>query len=234
MKSGLLLSALIAAITFTSAFAKGGSAEKETRDLKGFDRINFGIAGDLYINIGPEFKVVIEADRSFLDEIKTEVTGSKLVIKHENWHPHFNERATIYITMPEIEGLGVSGSGKAELMDPVKSQNLDLSVSGSGKILSGDLTVTDLKVAISGSGDVIINGSGEASNADISISGSGSYSGESLKLADADFRISGSGGCKCYVTDKLKASVSGSGNITYSGNPRIDARVSGSGHVRSR
>ena len=40
----------------------------------------------------------------------------------------------VYITMPELNGLGVSGSGKAEIKDAVKAEDLDLSVSGSGKL----------------------------------------------------------------------------------------------------
>jgi hypothetical protein len=234
MKSGLLISAFIVALTLASSAAWGENAEKETRNLTGFTKVNFGISGDLYINIGTEFKVVLEGEKSLLDEIQTEVSGTKLVIKNENWHLHNNGRVTVYITMPSLEGLGVSGSGKAEIKDAIKATNLDFSVSGSGKILAADVAVTGLNVGISGSGDVIIGGSGEASKADISISGSGNYSGESLRLADADFSISGSGSCKCFVTENLKASVSGSGNITYSGSPKIDAKVSGSGHVRSK
>ena len=37
--------------------------------------------------------------------------------------------------MPELNGLGVSGSGKAEIKDAVKTDDLNLSVSGSGKII---------------------------------------------------------------------------------------------------
>ena len=145
--------------------------------------MNFGVAGDLYINIGSEFKVVLEGEKSLLDEIETEVSGSKLVIKNENWHFHGNEKVTVYITMPELSGLGVSGSGKAEIKDAIKAENLDFSVSGSGKIITGDLALGKLNVGISGSGDVIIGGSGEAKSADVSISGSGNYSGETLKIA---------------------------------------------------
>jgi Putative auto-transporter adhesin, head GIN domain len=234
MKSRLLISAFIVSLTFASSVARGENSEKETRNVTGFTKVNFGVAGDLYINIGSEFKVVLEGEKSLLEDIKTEVSGTKLVIKNENWHSHHNERVTVYITMPAIEGLGVSGSGKAEIKDAVKASNLDFSVSGSGKILAGDIAASNLNVGISGSGDVLIGGNGEAAKADISISGSGNYSGESLKLADADFSISGSGSCKCFVTENLKASVSGSGNITYSGTHRIDAKVSGSGHVRSK
>jgi hypothetical protein len=234
MKSGLLISAFIVSFTLASTITRGENPEKETRNVTGFTKVSFGVSGDLYINFGSEFKVVLEGEKSLLDEIRTEVSGNKLVIKNENWHTHNNGRVTVYITMPAIEGLGVSGSGKAEIRDAVKASSLDFSVSGSGKILTGDVSVSNLNVAISGSGDVIISGNGEAAKADVDISGSGNYTGEGLKMADADFSISGSGSCKCNVTENLKASVSGSGNITYSGNPKIDARVSGSGHVKSK
>ena len=234
MKSRLSISLFIVVTTLTTGLLNGQSVNKETRNISGFTKVNFGISGDLYINIGPEFRVVLEGEKSLLEEIETDVTGSKLVIKKDSWHSHGNEKVTVYITMPELTGLGVSGSGKAEIKDAVKSENLDLAVSGSGRLISADLTLLKLNVGISGSGDVIIGGSGEVNSADISISGSGHYSGETLKIANADFSISGSGSCKCNVTDNLEASVSGSGNITYSGNPKIDARVSGSGKVRSK
>ena len=51
------------------------SVNKETRNLSGFTKVNFGISGDLYINIGPEFKVVLEGEKSLLEEIETEVDG---------------------------------------------------------------------------------------------------------------------------------------------------------------
>ena len=234
MKSGLFISAFIAAMVLTSGFTTDQTIEKQTRNLTGFTKISFGVSGDLYINIGSEFKVVLEGEKSLLDEIETEVSGSKLVIKKDSWHSHGNEKLTVYITMPELSGLGVSGSGKAEIKDAVKAETLDFSVSGSGRIVTADLALGKLNVGISGSGDVIVGGSGDAAEADVSISGSGNYSGETLKIARADFSISGSGSCKCYVTDNLEASVSGSGTVTYTGTPKIDARISGSGRVKSK
>jgi hypothetical protein len=234
MRSRLFLSAFLVAFFMTTGFSYGQTANKETRNLSGFDKVNFGISGDLFINIGTEFKVVLEGDKSSLEDIKTEVSGSRLLIRQEDWHSHNHEKVTVYITMPELAGLGVSGSGKAEIKDALKSDELDFSVSGSGRILTADLVADKLDVGISGSGDVIIGGNGEAASADVSISGSGNYSGELVKIKNAEFSISGSGSAKCYVTENLEAHVSGSGNITYSGNPKIDARVSGSGRVRSK
>ena len=229
-----MLSVIIVAMTCINGFSNSNSMVKETRNLSGFTRISFGVAGDLYINFGSEFKVELEGEKSYLDEIVTEVSGGKLVIKKDNWRFNINEKVTVYITMPELKGLGVSGSGRAEVKDEVKTDKLDLSVSGSGKIITGNIVAANLGCSISGSGDIIIEGSGDATNASISISGSGNYTGDTFKIGSAEISISGSGNCSCNVTESLQAHVSGSGNVRYSGNPKLDARVSGSGHVRSK
>jgi hypothetical protein len=234
MKRGIILSAFILSIFVSSGFALGQSTVKENRDVKDFSKVSFGVAGNLYINLGPEFKVVLEGEKRDLEDIITEVSGGRLVIKKDNWRFNFNDKVTVYITMPELKGLGVSGSGKAEIKDAVKTEELDLSVSGSGKIFTGDLIVSKLDCGISGSGDIVPGANGNATRADISISGSGSYEGESFKIGTAEIHISGSGNCSCYVSENLRASVSGSGDVTYGGNPRVDAHVSGSGKVRSK
>jgi len=234
MKRGVILAAIIIAFTATAGVTYGQSDNKETRDLKGFTKVNFGVSGNMYINIGPEFKVVLEGDRDLLEDIETEVSGGRLVVKKDNWNWGMNEKVTVYITMPEIEGLGVSGSGKAEIKDLVKTENLSLSVSGSGKIFTNSIAVNNLKCSISGSGDINVGG-GNADTGDISISGSGNYTGETAKIKSADLSISGSGNCLVNASESLTAHVSGSGNVTYTGgSPKIDARVSGSGKVRSR
>lgn len=233
MKKIMIISAFMFALVASACTIKGQSDDKETRDVKGFTKVAFGVSGNLYINFGPEFKVVLEGQKRYLDQIITEVSGGKLIIKKDNWRFNLNEKITAYITMPEIESLGVSGSGRAEIKDAVKTDDLDLSVSGSGKLYADEIAVRNLDCSISGSGDIILNG-GNADKTGISVSGSGNFAGESLKIGIADIHISGSGNCSCNVSESLKASVSGSGNVTYEGNPRVDAHVSGSGKVRSR
>jgi hypothetical protein len=237
MKRGIFLSVLILAITGFTVFAGNQPDSKETRNLSGFTKVGFGVSGNLYISIGPEFKVVLEGEKRILDNVITEVSGGKLVIKNENWRMNnwrMNEKVTVYITMPELTSLGVSGSGKAEIKDAVKTDDLHLSVSGSGKLYASDISVSSLDCGISGSGDITLGSSGNCSKANISISGSGNYIGDSFKIGTAEIHISGSGNCTCNVTESLRASVSGSGNVTYEGNPKVDAHVSGSGKVRSR
>ena len=233
MKRVVFSSAFMVFMIFIAGFTYGQS--KETRNVSGFTKVSFGVSGDLFIKIGPEFKLVIEGDKDVLEEIETVVSGDRLNIKKDNWGMNFNnERVTINLTMPEIEGLGVSGSGKAQIMDPVEADNLNLSVSGSGKLITSDLSVDDFSCGISGSGDIILGSGGSIDNGEISISGSGGFSGEGIEIDHLEISISGSGDCRCRAGDSLEARVSGSGNVTYIGNPKVDARVSGSGHVRSK
>jgi carbon monoxide dehydrogenase subunit G len=221
-------------IITSTASIYGQSVEKETRNLKGFTKVSLGIPGNLYIQFGSDFKVVLEAEKDLLEEIETEVTDGKLVIKKDNWTGFNNKKVIVNITMPSLESLSVSGSGQAEVTDALKAGSLKLSVSGSGRIYLNDVNAESLSSGISGSGDVIIKGSGKTGEAEVDISGSGSYSGESFVIENAEIHISGSGNCMCNVSGTLEAHVSGSGNVTYSGNPRVDARVSGSGRVRSK
>jgi hypothetical protein len=231
MKKAIIIPVLI--LGFLGLTASGYSQSSQTRDARNFTKISFGVAGDLIVNIGPEYKVVLEGEKRYIDNVVTEVSGGRLIIKKDNWRFSMNEKITAYVTLPELKGLGVSGSGKAEIREAVRTGNLDLSVSGSGKINASDLSVSSLDCSISGSGNILID-RGEASEASISVSGSGNYLGEDCKIGDARIEISGSGNCTCNVTESLKASVSGSGNVNYEGNPRVDAHVSGSGKVRSR
>jgi hypothetical protein len=227
MKSTLLKSSLsillvmVAAITFAQ--------KKETRDVSDFTSIDLGVSAELYLSQGSPQKVVIQAQDDQIDEIETIVRNGHLKIKTESWRTRFRN-VKIWITVPEITGLHVSGSGKIFAETPVKSDELEFRVSGSGNIKVDKLQAEELEASISGSGHIHLGGSAEEMG--ISISGSGSMGAEKLKVGEVDARISGSGSCRVDAIDELNAAISGSGRVTYYSNPQVDASVSGSGKVR--
>jgi len=234
MKKNLLCLLVVLGLAMATIGASGQNAVKETRDVKGFTKISYGISGNLNIKIGSEFSVVLEGEKDDLREVITDVSDGRLRIRMENWHFNFNEKVNAYVTLPALAGLSVSGSGRAEILDPIKdADDLSLNVSGSGKIVAEELVVDALDCGISGSGDISIGGTGSADRGEISISGSGSYNGPEFEIDHLEVSVSGSGSCLCKAGDSLTARISGSGNVTYKGDPKIDARVSGSGHVRS-
>ena len=234
MKKIIRPAILLSAFVLTTALALGQS--KETRNVRNFTKVSYGISGELILKIGPEYSLTIEGDRDDIEEIITNVSGARLTIRQDNWNFGFrnmNEKVTVYLTMPEVEGIGVSGSGRLSVTDPIEADDLDLSVSGSGRLTTSLVSADNLHCGISGSGGIIL-GKGSIDAATISISGSGSFAGEEADIDRLDVSISGSGSCRCGEVDELDARISGSGNVTYSGSPKVNARVSGSGHVRSR
>jgi hypothetical protein len=233
MKKAISSSLVILVLFFLTASVSSAQS-KQTRDVAGFREVGFGIAGNLYITIGPSFKVTLEGDADYLSDIETVVRDGKLHIRKDNNWGFSSKKADIYITMPSLAGLTISGSGKAKIESSVEADAFNVSVSGSGRLYIADLTADTFGCSISGSGDVIVEGKGGADSGKITISGSGNYSGEGFEIDNLTVNISGSGKCDCKAGDSLKASISGSGNVYYSGQPKLDVRASGSGHVRSK
>jgi hypothetical protein len=234
MKKNLLFLLTILGLAIVTTVGYGQSAIKETRDVKGFTKISYGISGNLSVRIGPEYSVVLEGEKGDIKEVITDVNDSKLRIRTDGWGFNFNEKVNAYVTLPELTALSVSGSGRAEILDPIKeADDFNLNVSGSGKIIAAGLVADALDCNISGSGDIVIGGTGNADKGNIIISGSGSYNGADFEIDHLEVNVSGSGSCLCKAGDALTARISGSGNVTYKGEPNVDARVSGSGHVRS-
>lgn len=212
-----------------------GEIKKESRDLTGFTGIELAVPADLFLTQGEGYSLTIEADKDILDIIETEVRGTNLRIKTErglwNWR---NAKIKIYITMPEVENLSISGSGDIKAVTSIVSQTLTTRISGSGDINIPNLKVNSFSGTVSGSGDIDISGEDVASDVNLRVSGSGDIKIKGIMFSEGEVAVSGSGDIYLEVKDNLKARVAGSGNVVYGGNPLIDAKVSGSGKVRNK
>jgi len=209
----------------------GMSQDRKNIDADDFTGISFGVWGYLTVEQGNTFKVVLEGDDELLDAIEVKVNNGRLTIRKPNWRKARNKKLTVYVTMPEIESLSVSGSGVLSNKGSLKCDDLKISVSGSGDVNLNGLSASSVKMGISGSGGVNLEGNG-SKEASVSISGSGGVKAEEFKVEKMDVSISGSGRCKVWVEDSMYARVSGSGSIYYKGDPNIDAKSSGSGSVK--
>jgi len=213
-------------------FSFESMAQKEKRQVDGFDKVSMGISGDLHLKQGSTISLELEGDSDDLEDVITEVKNGTLVIKYKNnkgWS-FGRDRVTIYLTMPEVSSVSLGGSGKIIGENTIESDDLYLSVSGSGRI-ELKLEVDNLTQKISGSGNIEVSGS--ADRAEISISGSGNLDALDMEVDEYEVKISGSGKCKINVGDSLEANISGSGSVYYKGDPdRIRSNVSGSGKVK--
>ena len=191
-----------------------GKRVTEPRTVANFSTVSLSGDGELTIEQTGSESLTVTTDDNLLEYIKTSVDGSTLELGTKdnamvNLHP---SKGIVYrLTVKKLEGVQVSGSGRAD-----------------AKKLDGD----QLRIRISGSGDV--SSQGTANELELRISGSGAYHGQDLKSRRVNATLSGSGSAVVNASEALTADVSGSGSIEYLGEPRVSSHISGSGSVNRR
>lgn len=234
MKTKLAATFILFAIVLTGIRVQ---AEEQTRKVDPFTEISLRIGAKVHLEQGAKQNLEIVAKPSMHDEIITEVKDGKLIIRFPNkdyfWKTFQPGEITIYITTPEINGLGISGSGDIIAENEIKTKILDLGVSGSGNIKLSELSAERVKGVISGSGDIVLAGKNAAQDLSIAISGSGNLKALNYKADDVSVKIAGSGNVEIEAVKNLYIRLAGSGNVTYKGNPMIDQSIAGSGKVRN-
>lgn len=227
----ITISWLFACVSFGGCIDGSGNMKRETREVSDFSGINVSGSMDVYLTQGSTQSLVVEADDNLLDLIKTDVKGKELYIGSKKC---FNSRKDlkVFITIPTLTSLTISGSSDAKGSDVFKCGDLSLRVSGSGSITL-NLEAKDIEMSISGSGEISLKGTAEDMN--IRISGSGDLNARDLESKDVTAIVSGSGDCQVTPKGDLNAIISGSGDVTYYGKPgSVDSSISGSGSVRHK
>ncbi len=231
MKKRLLMLSVLALVILCSNVAL---TKEQVRDVPSFSGVALKIPGTVYLSQEGPQSVRVVANEPVLEELVTEVKNNTLVIRFKNnnlFRRSFNYgKIQVYITVPDIEALSISGSGSIE-GSTIKSQNINLTISGSGGISVSNLNSERVKAIVSGSGTVWVN-EGIANEFSSTISGSGSIKAGDFETAIANITISGSGNCTINAQKSLKARVTGSGDIAYKGSPQLDTNITGSGRIK--
>lgn len=185
-----------------------GTMVTEDRDVAPFTRIEVAMGVDVEVTVGKPQSVKITFDDNIIERVRTRVRGRTLEIDSKGSISTHSD-CRIEITVPELSGFALSGSGDIEIRN-----------------VSGD----EFEIAISGSGDVYVDG--KATQLSVDVSGSGSVDARELLAKEASVAVAGSGDVKVYAESKLEASIAGSGDVTYFGNPEhVDSDVAGSGSI---
>ena len=204
-----------------------GPIVSEEINLRNFDAIELKISAHVYIRQGSEQKVVVEGQHNIIDELERNVDNGIWKIETDRCVRNHDD-LRIYITLPDVTLLRISGSGDIISENTLVVNDIELSISGSGKI---DIAVDadDINAKTSGSGDMLLEGKGDVLT--YQVSGSGDLRAFNLRMHAANINISGSGDADVHVSDELDIRISGSGDVSYKGNPQVDARITGSGRV---
>lgn len=192
-----------------------------------FHSIDLGTSGNVYIRQGDIQQVEVEIDENLVDEIRRTVRNGKWDIEFDRCIKKLS-RFDIYITVPDIRALKISGSGDMIGENDFFGDDLELTISGSGNM---DISFTGYSIdtRISGSGNIRLEG--KADRIDHEVPGSGNLSAFNLPTGIVKINTSGSGDSEVTVSDRLIARISGSGDIYFKGDPETDIVISGSGDV---
>ncbi|MBT1702137.1 head GIN domain-containing protein [Chryseosolibacter indicus] len=216
----------------TSVFAQN----RETRSVASFTKVAFRFPGKLYLKQGSSQKVELEGENDVLKEVETKVEDNKLIIgkegKWSDWKFGSDDKITVYITIPTIEGVSVGGSGDVIGQGKITGNDFDLKVSGSGSLQLDIDAKGEVEADVSGSGDIDLKG--KCRSFESSVSGSGKVVLASAISERAEFAVSGSGKIQASGSaESVKTSISGSGKVLAADLEvkRCVVKISGSGDV---
>jgi hypothetical protein len=210
-----------------------GSGNVVTQDmaLADFTAVEAANAFEVEITQSDTFGVTIRVDDNILDLLDVSKEDDALRLRLERG-ANFRGDVTLEasITMPELEGLELSGASRASVSGFRSSGRLDIDLSGASS-LDGDLEAGDVDINASGASRVVLEGSATG----LTIEGSGA---SSLDLADftvdtAEVRLSGASDATLHVQERIEpVDVSGASRLRYLGDPSLgDVTTSGASTV---
>jgi hypothetical protein len=217
---------------FGGAVKGSGDIKSETRKLAAFESVSLEYPADVTVKQGTANTIVITADDNLLKQISTDIVDGVLSIDNKigDWNKRVSPSQTvkIVITLKDVSKIMVP-SASSLLVTDLKTDSLELTVSGAGDISLAKLNVTSLDVTLSGAGSITADG--KAESVDVHISGFGDFDGGDLQSKTANVRITGAGSATVWPEDTLEATISGAGDINYYGDPTVDETISGAGNV---
>jgi hypothetical protein len=228
---------LCALISFAAASQKTfNDANAQKRTASGYHAIEVSGGIDLYLSNGEESVAVSASETKFRDKIITEVVNGVLKIYCEpkngvhltvDWG---NRKMKAYVSFKTLDRLSGSGGSDISVDGTIKSESLDLHISG-GSDFEGKVDVSSLDIVASGGSDVHISGIARS----MKLEASGGSDLKGYELVTDNCSLEASGGSDVYITvnKEMNANASGGSDIYYKGNGSIkEIRSSGSSSVK--
>ena len=195
---------------------------QEDRNVKNFHKVVVEGGYDVHYLQGNTVSVRLVGDKKEINRVLVSSDGAMLKISRNKRTSGLfsfkDDDLDIYITSPDLTSVIVKGSGDFKSQGKIDSDNLSLTVLGSGDISLYNVICDNLYAKMSGSGDVEIKQL-RCSGAKYELVGSGDISVRQSNVRATDISLKGSGEFKGYLKDcgKVKCNLVGSGDIRLSG-----------------
>ena len=201
-------------------------------DMSGEAPTEIVLAGPdkVIVRDGPEMDIDVSGDADAVDALRFSIDGETLAISREKDSWKGKGAATVTVTLPEVNGVVLAGSGDVEIEK--MTRRAEVTIAGSGTAKVAELNAETFDMTIAGAGD--FEAAGSVDRLDMTIAGSGRAKMAGLKVERADISVAGSGDAEFSSDGKVEASIVGSGRVTVLG--RADCTVSavGSGKLNCK
>jgi len=227
----ILLGLVVALYLFSGCVFGSGRITSESREVSEFSGVILKSQGNVTINEGETFEVVVTTDDNMHEFFDTKVDANgRLIISKNFWMWIQPSRLNINITTPSMNYIILNGAGNISSTHEFSGNSMYIGLSGAGNI-SAKADVINLDANLSGAGNITITGTAE--NQSVNLSGAGNYKAFSLMSSDGSISLSGAGNCEVNVSTDLDVYLSGFGDVKYRGYPAVSKTVTGFGSVRS-
>lgn len=205
-----------------------GIVQTEYRRMAYFNKIELYFPAEVIVRQGNTKDIEITAESNIIGLVYSRVSGNTLILD-DNGRLRSSHNVKIYVQVPDINSIFVSGSGRVISDNKIYAKNMNVRLSGSGFIDVALDVKNDLVADLSGSGLIFMEG--DTYNGIYDVSGSGKIESFDMHADNSDIVISSSGRCETTALSNLGVTISGSGSVWFRGNPRISQRISGSGKI---
>jgi hypothetical protein len=244
MRGGVLVAVIVVAVIVVAGavwlgvgygFARvTGPVVSEDRNVSAFTKVDVSGEGTLIVTQGDTPSLRIEAQQGVLDRLETYVSGDTLRIEQRlHWFGFGalwgGEPITYHLTVPDLEGLRLSGSIAVTGEGSFDAAEFVIECSGSSDVTL-DVRADSLRLNTSGSSDLTLTG--QADTIVIDSSGSTNILARGLVGRIATVNCSGSSDIELNAGEQLNVDASGSSTVSYVGSPVLKTNISGSGEVR--
>lgn len=236
---------LVALTALSSAQAE---VTEKKFDVKDFSRIEiFGSSKVIYTQ-GETCSVTLRAESSKLEDAEAYSDGQTLTVQFKGnntvnvgffdlirllKHGIADSEIVFYVTSPDLTAVTLTGSGDFVCKDKIDTDNISLTLKGSGDIDIKNLLCDQLFGYVLGSGDLEISRV-DCLTSKLELKGSGDIKATQYHVKRTDLSVLGSGDISVNCNDcvEVNASVYGSGDITLSGKiKQLNKSVRGSGDI---
>jgi len=217
-------------------------------DVKDFKQVELFGASKVIYQQGDSCSVTLRADESKIADCEAYSDGQTLSVRYKGNvtinvgffdllrainHSTDEGEIVFYVTSPDLTSVSLSGSGDFISKNKVDTDELTVTLRGSGDIDFSDIICDRLYGYVIGSGDLDINRV-ESLTSKFELKGSGDIDVAQYKVKQTELSVLGSGDIKviCHDCEVVNATICGSGDITLSGDiKRLNKSIRGSGDI---